>query len=203
MLSIAVIAVGAAGVMSMQRGAVVGDAESRRMDIAVSIAHTWIERLRRDGMIWTGPNAYTATSNFAASGTLSASNVTPSASGGWVQPAIPVSYASADGLSPMFDALGRDLIEADGANAMYCVLVKVDPIVDNGNYSSPPLSGTAAPLELVRETVMVFWPRQLSWTGTTPTPCAGFSGDPVQIEATNPGTYHFVFATTGIMKNLL
>jgi prepilin-type N-terminal cleavage/methylation domain-containing protein len=210
MLAIAVLGVGAAGVMSMQRGSIVGDLESRRMDVANAIARTWVERLRRDATAWTGPNAYVVAdttlpfTNFGVAG--GPATVIP----GWYQPVIPAAYSpvnGADGLSPMFDALGRDLILTDVANAVYCVVIKVDPIVANGNYTNPPTTGSAAPLEMVRETVVVFWPKQLTWASAAPLSCPSFvtgSGkDPVFIEATTPGTYHFIFASTPIMKNLL
>ncbi len=208
LLAMVVMAIGAAGVMSMQRGSVVGDLESRRLDVATSIARTWIERLRRDGSAWTGPNAYSINSNLTLASFGANVNST------WYQPPIPLTYAGVgspasgpDGLSPMFDAMGRDLILSDAANAVYCVLVKVDPIVQNGNYTTPPLTGGAAPLEMVRETVLVFWPKQLTWAQTSPLACPSFatgSGlDPVAIETATPGTYHFIFASTPIMKNLL
>jgi prepilin-type N-terminal cleavage/methylation domain-containing protein len=212
MLAIAVMAVGAAGVMSMQRGSIVGDLESRRMDIATSVGRTWIERLRRDGTAWTGPNVYVCTPGGPCDVTLpfvsfGAPGVPSGLQGpGWYQPPIPTSYTAADGLSPMFDALGRDLIQTDAQYAVYCVMVKVDPIAQNGGYTNPPVSGTTAPLELVRATVMVFWPKQLNWATTAPTVCTSFAGgglDPVQIETTHPGTYHLLFLSAPIMKNVL
>jgi prepilin-type N-terminal cleavage/methylation domain-containing protein len=207
MLAIAVMGIGAAGVMSMQRGSIVGDLESRRMDVANSIARTWIERLRRDATAWTGPNAYVAADTTLPFTNFGVAGAPASVQAGWYQPQIPTVYTAADGLSPMFDALGRDLILADAANSVYCVVIKVDPIVANGNYTSPPSTGNAAPLEMVRETVVVFWPKQLTWAANSPLACPSFvtgSGkDPVSLEAASPGTYHFLFASTPIMKNLL
>jgi type IV pilus assembly protein PilV len=207
MLAIAVMAIGAAGVMTMQRGSIVGDLESRRMDVANSIARTWIERLRRDATAWTGPNAYVTADTTLPFTNFGVAGAPASVVNGWYQPTIPTTYAAADGLSPMFDAMGRDLIQADAANAVYCVVIKVDPIVANGNYTNPPTTGNAAPLEMVRETVVVFWPKQLTWAASAPLSCPSFvtgSGkDPVALEAASPGTYHFLYASTPIMKNLL
>lgn len=206
MLALAVLAVGAAGVMSMQRGAIVGNLEARRLDLANSIARSWVERLRRDATLWSTPSADVVNVDNCANASFCPHvQVCAAAPAGWYQPPIPTTYP-ADGQSPMFDALGRDLIAADAAKALYCVVIKVDSIVENGVYTGVPPAG--APHELVRATVVVFWPKQLVW-GATPIPCTNFAApvppgnDPVSIEAINPGTYHFVYASTPLLKNLL
>jgi hypothetical protein len=189
--------------MSMQRGAIVGDQEARRLDVANAIARTWVERLRRDSTVWTNPSAYVTTidnSSLASFGPNVQVCAAPPA--GWYQPPIPAAYP-ADGMSPMFDALGRDLKLGDAASAVYCVVIKVDSVVQNGTYSA---LIAPVPNELVRATVVVFWPKQLFW-GVSPLSCPSFSApsttDPVAIEALHPGTYHFVFASTPLIKNLL
>jgi prepilin-type N-terminal cleavage/methylation domain-containing protein len=209
MLAMAVMAVGAAGVMSMQSGSVAGDMEARRLDIANSVARTWVERLRRDSTVWTTPSSAVPLVNNCPLASFCA--VTPAAPpAGWYQPPIPTVYP-ADGKSPMFDALGRDLIQSDASKAVYCVVVKIDALVNNGTYSG--LAANVAPPELVRATVVVFWPKQLVW-GANPSPappnpwCPSFSNptppnDPASIELATPGTFHFVFASTPLMKNIL
>ena len=51
MLSIVVLGVGAAGVMSMQQASIQGNADAHMLDVGNSIARTWLERLRRNGYI--------------------------------------------------------------------------------------------------------------------------------------------------------
>ena len=200
LLAMTVLAIGAAGVMSMQRGAILGDMEARRLDVANSVSRAWIERLRRDSTVWTTPNGNmtSAADNCGNAASFCPQVVAgcPSYPGGWYVPNIPTAYP-ADGQSPMFDALGRDLITADASKAVYCVAIRVDPIVDN-----PYAAGTTNTHELLRATVVVYWSKQLIW-GTPDSTFCPYSVDPVVQEVAHPGTYHFLYASTPLMKNLL
>jgi prepilin-type N-terminal cleavage/methylation domain-containing protein len=206
LLAMTVMAIGAAGVMSMESGAVQGDMEARRLDVANAIARTWVERLRRDSTVWTTPSASVPLVNNCPLASFCPQAVACAAPpAGWYQPPIPTTYP-ADGLSPMFDALGRDLVAGDVSKAVYCVVIKVDSIVQNGAYNNT--GASAAPPELMRATVVVFWPKQLVWGASAVPQCPGFANpiapnDPVSIENATPGTYHFAFASTPLMKNLL
>jgi prepilin-type N-terminal cleavage/methylation domain-containing protein len=53
LVSMTLLAIGAAGVMAMQKAAVQGHQDARQMDVANAIAREWMERLRRDAMMWT------------------------------------------------------------------------------------------------------------------------------------------------------
>ena len=50
-------AIGAAGVIGMQRVTIQGGEDARRFDMATNIANEWIARLQRDATFWTQPNA--------------------------------------------------------------------------------------------------------------------------------------------------
>ncbi len=191
LLALTVLAIGAAGVISMQTGAVEGNLEARKLDTANSIAREWVERLRRDATLWTLPTAYNqGTANFT-NATFLQSNV-GSPTGNWFQPPIPGGYP-ADGLSPAFDIFGRDLDVADAPNAIFCVRLKVD-VISNDATGNP---------ELLRGTVQVFWLRQLAWSQNNPLNCVQAGNNPNFDPTANPSTYHFLFASTAIRKNTL
>ena len=55
LMAMTVMAIGGAAVITMQKTSVTANLDARRADVANSIARTWVERLRRDGMAWTSP----------------------------------------------------------------------------------------------------------------------------------------------------
>lgn len=191
LLALTVLAIGAAGVISMQTGAIEGNLEARKLDTANSIAREWVERLRRDSTLWTLPTAYNQGTANLSNATFLSSNL-GSPTGNWFQPPIPGGYP-ADGLSPAFDIFGRDLDIADAPNAIFCVRLKID-VIANDLLGNP---------ELLRGTVQVFWLRQLAWSANNPLNCVQAGGNPNFDPTANPSTYHFLFASTAIRKNTL
>lgn len=55
MMSLAVLAVGATGVIALQKVALVGNTSARLGDGARQVASTWIERLKADAIQWNDP----------------------------------------------------------------------------------------------------------------------------------------------------
>jgi len=72
-------AIGAAGVIGMQRVTIQGGADARNFDIATNIAREWQHRLQRDSLAWTEPNSLVTTSNIDNTLWLAAAN--PDAAG--------------------------------------------------------------------------------------------------------------------------
>jgi prepilin-type N-terminal cleavage/methylation domain-containing protein len=194
LLSMTVLSIGAAGVMSMQKAAVQGNADARKLDTANAIAHTWIDRLRTDGTAWTLPSTVLAaatTSNLPLTNWLGVHLD----SGAFFLPTVPPSYP-AEGLSPAFDIFGRDLDAADAPSAVFCTHIKVDTLQFDQ-------SGTPGLPLILRATVIVFWAKSLV---NSAVPNAGNCTsyfDVAHYESTNPGTYHIVYATSAIRKNPL
>ena len=58
MTAIGILMVGSAGIFAMEQGAIIANAEARRLATAQQIAGTVAERIRRDAMAWTlgGPS---------------------------------------------------------------------------------------------------------------------------------------------------
>jgi len=122
LMALTLMAIGASAVMAMQKASVQGNLDARRADVANSIERLWVERLRRDAMLWTLPSpANPAGNNFT--GTKFLNNVT----GTWFLPNALV--AAAVPISPAFDILGRDL--ADVSQARFCVHLRLTWLVQN------------------------------------------------------------------------
>jgi type IV pilus assembly protein PilV len=191
MLSIAVLAVGATGVMAMQKASVQGNEDARNLDVANSIARQWVERLRRDSATWTQPDD--STGNSVASGSPNWSGNTfilttlGGSPGSWF-----FSPLTADGYSPAADILGRDVSSSDGgagfSGAVFCTEMKGDWLVQD---------------QLMRVTIHVFWLRQLfvAPSGTFCTSNAGgaSAGEPQAANADQ--VYHSIYVTTAIRRN--
>jgi prepilin-type N-terminal cleavage/methylation domain-containing protein len=200
LLSMTVLAIGAAGVLSMQRAAIQANADARKLDTANAIAHTWLDRLLTDGTAWTLPSSVAPAlgSNLGNTQWLQFHDT-----GAFFLPAIPATYAptgfgGSEGESPAFDIFGRDLAAANAATAVFCVQVKIDTLLYDQLTPQNPL--------VLSATVEVFWAKSLVNSGP---PSPGFcTGAPLAIdvaayETANPGTYHIVYATAAIRKNPL
>ena len=65
MMAMAVLSIGATGVIAMQKTALLGNLRARNLATASAIASAWVERLRIDGVRWTidgaGVNTIAAT----------------------------------------------------------------------------------------------------------------------------------------------
>jgi prepilin-type N-terminal cleavage/methylation domain-containing protein len=54
MIAVAIMTVGAVGIMALQQAATRGNLEARDMSMGTHLTRTWIERLRRDAVLWLG-----------------------------------------------------------------------------------------------------------------------------------------------------
>jgi type IV pilus assembly protein PilV len=207
LVSLTLLAIGAAGIIAMQKAAVQGHQEARQMDMANAIAREWMERLRRDAMLWTpstGQQGVVPPPNIAQAPTIVITNPPI-----WYVPVARIAPAGSqsDVESPGFDVLGRDVPAADlawasqgGSNAAgvyatntqtvlsYCTNVRITPLT--------------ADQTLLRAEVRVFWARDL-FASIDPAVCtanppAGWDADPVIVTE----KYHFLYLTSAIRQNI-
>src|SRR5262249_4422452 len=109
MTALALLTVGATGVVAMQKAAVVGNSSARSIATANAIAARWAERLRVDSMVW---NANTAPDH-AQTRWIKAVTATPNT---WLVPP-----AVAGKVAPYADPLGADIIDnSDTSPVAYC-----------------------------------------------------------------------------------
>jgi type IV pilus assembly protein PilV len=203
------LAVGAAGVIGMQKVTIQGGADARHFDIATNIAHEWLGRLQRDAMYWTQPNANTPTSNLGTSPPIqwvsacagkpaTAPCTGTSASQYYVLP--PIAAAGFQGLSLAFDIGGREVGSGTGDH-YYCVQYRLSWIADPANAACAGTGNDTCTTALMRAEVRVFWER-LEYgiiKNCAALPVAMNVASSVFPNTTS--TYHFVYAATAIREN--
>lgn len=127
MMALTILAIGAAGIFSLQTVAIGGNADSANLTAATNIARMWLDELKADGISWNegGPNPPSDLADTAVLDTLGAAWT----SLGLKQP------QRRDG-------------EVDAAAGLFCAQARAIPPVPAG--AAPPITG----LEV---TVRVWW----------------------------------------------
>lgn len=189
MSAMTLFAIGAAGVMSMQRATILGGDDARRMDVATNIAHEWTARLQRDASIWTKPNP----SDLTTSNRLTDTH--------WLKdcpdaPAIqawttPDQAGGVAGFSGDFDLFGQDR-PPDSGDHIFCAQYRLSWITSEGKVAPFRIGAS------MRAEVRVFWAR-LEDKPITKCEDATPDADPSAVGA-HP-QYHFVYATTAVRPN--
>ena len=146
MLALTLLAIGTAGVIAMEQASIDGNYDARRLDVANSIMRLWIERLRRDGTLWTMPNPENPLTNNRANALLIATVDPDPTNATWRLPtAREGDTAPLQPLMPQFDLLGRDILSSDTTTpVMFCVHTRLSWLVNE---------------DLMRAEVRVFWPK--------------------------------------------
>lgn len=171
-------AIGAAGVIGMQRTSIQANADARRLDTATGIASEWLARLRRDSMTWTEPNDLVIASNHATKTvwlgdtTLLASPLPKDT--GWRLPIVPASPIAS---SYAFDVSGREVVPG-AADTFFCVNYRLDWLLFE---------------RTIRAEVRVFYPRVEQGPPANCQPVTGETGA--------EDVFHFVYATTTLRRN--
>jgi prepilin-type N-terminal cleavage/methylation domain-containing protein len=149
MSALTLFAIGAAGVIGMQRVTIQGGVDARNFDVATNIAREWQSRLQRDAALnWTAPNAVTASSDRELRTVwLKNTNIGT----GW---RVPPTVTPWDGNSATFDMLGRELELSTDPNRVFCVQYRL-------SWIAPDIltGGGTAPTALLRAEIRVFWSR--------------------------------------------
>ncbi|WP_441287874.1 type IV pilus modification PilV family protein [Sorangium sp. KYC3313] len=176
MAALGVLAIGATGVLALQKATLISNTNARNLTIANSIAITWAERLRVDALQWNDPmrvpDISSDTDWLALSTTAPFTKVTPT-------------EITALG-SPSADVLGADIYPGDTSASAFCTHVRFRQFTD-------PVSGTPIWDSLLRAEIRVVWERSgdpINCTITTP-----FDVD------TDPGRFGAVYLTTGVLRN--
>ena len=114
MMSLAIMTVGALGIMALQQAATRGNMEARQMTAATNINRIWIERLRADTLLW---NATTVPAGFENTRYISVLESEPGTD--WFAP------ISGDGVvdSYAFDYFGNDTEEE--ADTYFCTHIRL------------------------------------------------------------------------------
>lgn len=135
LMAMTLFAIGAGGVISMQKTSIQANYDARTMDVATALTRTWQERLARDAMSWKAPGSLVNTVH------LKDHVQQPNSAVEWF---VPTPSTPLDGGSPAFDLLGRD-VEVDANTMVFCTQVRLEWL------------GTTQ--SLIRAEVRVVWPR--------------------------------------------
>jgi len=109
MMALGVLAVGATGIIAMQKAAVVGNASAKSIATGTALANRWAERLRVDSMVWNTNDP----TDMGQSRWLKTVLTTPNM---WTLPTDVAGSAS-----PHADPLGADIVLASDASLTgYC-----------------------------------------------------------------------------------
>jgi prepilin-type N-terminal cleavage/methylation domain-containing protein len=211
LVAMTLFGIGAAGVISMQAGAVKGDADARQMDVATQLTREWMERLRRDGQAWTLPSPSNAATTGA--GTLANTKFLSNVGKGWVLPTLPATQP-AEGISPAFDILGRDMSAAEAACTQQSPLTAVPSCIVYCTNIRITAMDTATPPQSLMAEVRLFWPRSMSpipqaGPGLPTNWCTGGPSiaDPANATAYSGGVaplnpyFHYVYAASVVREN--
>jgi prepilin-type N-terminal cleavage/methylation domain-containing protein len=185
LMAMTLFAIGAAGVIGMQKVTMQGGEDARRVDMANNIANEWLGRLQRDSSLWTTPSSDQPTTINLFTNTKWLKQI--GSCGLFCNPPMPTGLA--EGQSPAFDMFGRDL-PAGTTDAWYCVQYRLTWIADPG--TAPALKLTS----LMRAEVRVYWNRlEANPIGDCSTP------PPELIPTTTASPWHMIYAATAIRPN--
>ncbi len=112
MMAMGIMAMGGVGIMGLHQASTKANLEARQISMANNVMRTWMERLKRDALLWTQGGDSAATANLTPTAYLSQQGA------GWFVPD-PTDAAE----SHAFDHFGRDTSVA--ATMRYCANVRV------------------------------------------------------------------------------
>ena len=192
LMAMTVLAIGGAGVITMQKTSVSGNVEARKADIANSIGRMWIERLRQDAMGWTTPTATNSASNIGNTTYLNG-NVGTGPAPAWFVPATTVSPG--DGTATMsagFDILSRDQPVGSIADANFCVNIALTWLDS---------TGVSPGGDMIRADVRVLWPVGINVTPPADYCVVAAKIDPNLASTATTVIYHELYLTTNLVEN--
>lgn len=195
-------AIGAAGVIGMQKVAIQGSSDARRFDIGSNLANQWLYRLQRDSMYWTLPNdvdrLHTDIDQTRWLSLIKPSGPNTACTGTSYCLPVPATTPTVADDSYAFDVLGHDALPSSGDH-FFCAQVRLNWIMSP--WQTPTCAGySASPTQepcitgLIRADVRVFWARQEK---NPIGDCAASTVDPDG----SPNDYHFVYASTTLRQN--
>jgi prepilin-type N-terminal cleavage/methylation domain-containing protein len=190
MMALAVLSIGATGVVALQKTAVIGNVRARNLASANALAASWIDRLRVDGLRWrvqqNGINTIVGSTAWLTSvGTA----FPPAGASNWIVPN-PVATNALAAVEIGADVRGFD--DNDPADQGFCVAYKLTQLLPN----------------MIRADVRVYWLRHqgggtVNGTGDVcRTGLAYQDALDVTVGSTNADRrYHFVHLSTAILRN--
>lgn len=180
MMALGLLGVGAAGIVAMQKAAILGNAGARAVSTGTAIANRWAERLRADAMLW---NTTTPLSDVNETFFLKDAFATPTPANGPMTWTLPVAVPNA--MSPEADPLGADILGGDTSPVAFCTHISYRLM-----HTPPPSALNPLPVPMmVSAVIRVSWRRDWS-----PMVCDA----PDMFAPTLDPKYGAVYLTTGV-----
>jgi type IV pilus assembly protein PilV len=184
-LSLSVLAVGATGVIAMQKVAISSNRHAKDISIASRISEAWADQLAQDGSIWTMTSA--GTSTIATTTWLNLANTSQTVD--WFVP----SYNTLRNFGPGFGALGAPLDPTRNASLIrFCTHLRFA-------YLHSPTTPTAGS-GVIRAQIRVFWPAEDSAVAIPAAARANLCAVDSATLTSNIGAFHVIYLTTSIAQ---
>lgn len=188
LMAISVLAVGASGVIALQKVSTVANRNARNLEIANEIARTWVERLQSDAMLWNHPSSLNAVDDINDTYWIAGNVQEPSASE-WFRP-------DKGNIHGVHDVFWRD-DTSDNRDGPYCANIRLTWLREQ------PDPG------LIRAEVRVYWLRENIQSaadlsdpvGDTGALCGNTASPAPEILAENMDRIHMVTVVTALRKN--
>jgi hypothetical protein len=179
MLSLAVLAVGSAGIITMQRVTAQANRHARALATATHIAQAWLDELVAESSAWQQSGNFNSTDWLVQQSTV-----------GWFRPA----YVDARGWGSAFDYAGRPVRTANDRTA-FCADLRF-------TWLYPEVGVASQGSGLLRAEVRVYWQRSAPVGLTLPlgnNPC---TWTPLEVSGPQAlNAYHFVHMSTAILQH--
>lgn len=183
LMSMTLFAIGAAGVIGMQRATIQGSEDARRYDMAVNIANTWASRLQRDAAYWNQSYATNKAGVIAVTRYVTLIGSTD-CKAKWCNPTGAITDETA-----YYDLIGRERPK-DSKDHVFCVQVKTDWVATPASAEN-----LATPASFARSQIRVVFQRlDRGPIGD----CTGLGDGDLA-----PEVYQFVHVTTALRENTL
>jgi prepilin-type N-terminal cleavage/methylation domain-containing protein len=180
LMAISIFAIGASGIIAMQKVTLRANQHAKDLTVATHIAQAWLDVLATDAMAWNHPSPGNNVQDRDNTNWL---KLVDGNEHTWLRPA----YVLDRDFGAAFDALGNPLDDAVADQAVYCAHIRL-------TWLYPDTAGNG----LLRAEVRVFWLRD--GMGGTADGAALCATPPAAVE--NLGIrYHFVYQATAIKQN--
>jgi type IV pilus assembly protein PilV len=177
LMALAVLTIGASGVIALQKATLISNTHARNLATANSIAQQWMERMRLDALAWNEPGKVPdlADTKWLNDNTLSVWAPPPTSPMGVTQPS---GAANAD-------VMGADLYNGDTSAVGFCTQVRLTRL------STQTAANMQKYRRMIRVEVRTYWDK---------------TGQPVDCAAALPTDWHagrfgFVYLVSAVLEN--
>ncbi len=196
MVALAVLSVGVTGILSMQNAAIQANRRAQEMTIATNVARRWMERLRRDSLMWNTPSQSNPVSDLGRDTRYVCLLVGCAGGGGggmgnqWLVPPTVGTAGVGDLESAAFDAFGND-VPIGSTSTRFCTNLRLNWLVAQANNRQG----------LIRAEVRVWWYREGATRNAAYANCG--SGAALGTLGQDITTMHSVYVSTTVTGNPL